>query len=821
MTESGAPGAAARWMESLWLDVRFGVRGLLQNPGITIAALLALALGIGANTAVFSVAQASLWRDLPYWEPEGLVTVWQQIPNWPSESPVTFHIFEVWRRRSRSFEELASLSPDRANLTGPGQPALVRRAWVTANFFDLAGARMAAGRGFRQGESRRKDRVAVISHPLFQGRYGGDPARLRQGIVLDGERHAVVGVAPPGFDLFGVYDVWVPAALRPPPPDVTLHGLSVFGRPRQGVSLERVDRELEAVSLDLAKVRPDIYAGVTVLLIPLLDLQGKEFRETLDILALFVACTLLIACADVAGLLLTRATGREREVALRAALGVGRGRLVRRMFAESLLLFLMGGLLALPLAVLGARALVALDPAGPPADGVPLSGGALLFTLGASLATGLVSGLVPALAVTGRRLTESLKDARRVTGRPAGWAARNLLVAAQVALTVVLLVSAGLLKQSFDRLRGVDPGFQPSGLLTLDIQLPAERYNEPASRARLFEEMLKAVREVPGIEAAALADPRPFRLVHRFQFTVEGVPSPERAEKTAITARTVSPGYFETLRIPLVRGRPFRDSEGSGTPRVAIVNEAMANLYWPGQDPIGKRFVYGSIADEPDIREISWMTIVGVARDARERRLDAPPGITAYALLAQEQDNWSTQDFSILVRTPGDPLDRFEGVREAVRRVDPALAAGSPRRLEDWMADSIAGIRYWSLLGQLFAALALILALVGIYSVVSYSVARRTHEIGVRVALGAQPWDVLRRVIVQGMVPVLAGLVLGLAAARFLLGFLEGQLYEVSLGDPLAYVVATVVVLVAGLLATYFPAHRATQVDPMAALREE
>lgn len=818
MTEPGASGAAARWMESLWLDVRVSVRGLLQNPGITIAALFALALGIGANTAVFSVAQASLWRDLPYRDPERLMAIRQWVPPLGLHVPVNFESFEIWRRGNRSFEEMASCSKAMANLTSPGEPALVLQAWATESFFRVTGTRMAAGEGFRPEDFRRRRRVAVISDSLFQERYGGEPSRLRQGIVLDGARYAVIGVAPPGFDLFQRYQVWLPDVFRPPMEDKSFHLLEVIGRLRPGVALEQADSELEAISRELAKRNPGVYEGVTVLLTPLPDFQGEENRKTVRILALFVACILLIACADVAALLLARATGREREVALRAALGSGRGRLVRRMLTESLLLFLMGGLLALPLALAGARGLAALDPAGPPVGGVPLSGGALLFTFGVSLATGIASGLAPALAVTGRRLTEGLKDAQRLAGRPAGRAARNLLVAAQVALTVVLLVGAGLLSQSFDRLRDVDPGFQPTGLLTLDIQLPAERYNDAVSRARLFEEMLRAVREAPGIEAAALADSRPFRPVPAFQFTVEGVPLPDPADRATLTARAVSPGYFETLRIPLVRGRAFRDSDGIGTPRVAVVNEAMANRYWPGRNPIGKRFTYGYDAPETPDR---WLTIVGVARDARERHLDTPPVITAYSLLTQELSDWSTQEFSVLVRTPGDPLESLEGVRKAVRKADPALAAGSPRRLEDVMADSIARIRYWSLLGQLFAALALILALVGIYSVVSYSVALRTHEIGVRVALGARPGDVLRRIIVQGMAPILAGLVVGLGAARLLLGFLEGQLYEVSLGDPLPYVVAAVVVLGAGLLATYFPAHRATQVDPMAALREE
>jgi putative ABC transport system permease protein len=818
MTESGAQGATARWTESLWQDVRFGVRALLQNPGVPIAALLALALGIGANTAVFSVARATLWRELPYRDPEGLVVAEQELPSLERAYPATFETFDAWRRRSRSFESLASLSSDSANLTGPGEPALVSKAWVTANFFDVAGMKMAAGRGFREGETRRKDRVAVISYPLFQERYQGDPARLRRGIILDGDRYAVVGVAPPGVELFGVHEVWVPDSLRPSPEDPTHHSLNVLGRLRPGITLERLDRELEAVTLDLAKETPGAYEGLTVRVTPLPGYQGEEIRGTLEILAVFVACILLIACADVAGLLLALATGREREIALRAALGAGRGRLVRRLVAESLLLCLPGGLLGLPLAILGARGLVALDPEAPSASDVQLSGGALLLTLGVSMATGLVCGLAPAVTATGRRLTESLKDARRLAGRPAGRATRNLLLAVQMALTVVLIVGAVLFKEGFDRLRGVDLGFQPAGLLMFDVQLPTEKYNDAGTRSRIYQEVLREVRKVPGTDAAALVCRPLFSQAYRVQFTIEGVPLPDSSQKFPVVARRVSPGYLRTLGIPLLRGRDFRDSDRIGTQRVVIINEAMANRSWPGEDPIGKRFTYGfGPIEEPDL----LMTVIGVAKDARERRFQGPPEPSAYSLLHQEQRTFATQAFSVLVRASGDPLDWAGPARDAVRKADPALAPGPARRVEDIASESIARNRFQSLLGQLFAGLALILAVVGIYSVVSYSVARRTHEIGVRVALGAQSGDVLRRVIFQGMAPILAGLVLGLAAARFLLGFLEGQLYEVSLGDPLPYVVAAVVVLGAGLFATYFPAHRATQVDPMAALREE
>ncbi|HKI05302.1 MAG TPA: ABC transporter permease [Thermoanaerobaculia bacterium] len=804
-----------RWLESIGLDVRFGVRSLLQSPGITVAVLLALALGIGANTAVFSVARATLGQELPYRDPDRLVAVFQSAPSLGGESPATLAIFEAWRRRSRSFEALAALSLSRTNITSPGRPELVQQAWVTANFFQTAGAEMAAGRGFREDEVRRRARVAVLSYPLFLERYGGQSAALRQGIVLDGTRYAVVGVAPPGFSLFGDWAVWLPDTFRQPPGDSGWHLLRVFGRLRPGASLEQADREMEAVSREMAKREPEVYAGWTVRLAPMRRVGLEETRRTLGVLGLFVVCVLLIACADVAGLLLARATGREREIALRAALGADRGRLVRRMLAESLLLFLAGGLLALPLAAWGARALARLGPAAiadaPRGQDIGLHGGAFLFTFGLALAAGLLFGLMPALAVTGR-LAESLKDGRRLAGRPGGWALRDLLVAGQVALTAVLIAGAGLLAQSFDRLREVDPGFRPSGIVALKLQPPSERYADPGPRAQLYRRVLEAARKVPGSEAAALVDALPFSgETTAVQFTVEGLPNPPAGKNLLVALRCVTPGYFEMLGIERVRGRLLRDSDQLGAAPVVIVNETMAAHHWPGQDPIGKRFGFGFPSTD------EWMTVVGVVKDTRRPGLTAGPALEAYRSLYQEPQSRA----SLLLRVPDRALEWTELARQALRQADPGLTGGSPTVLEELISPGLATSRFKSRLALLFAALALGLAAVGIYGVVSYSVARRTHEIGIRMALGAQLGGVLRRVILQGMAPVAVGLAVGLAAARLLSGLLADQLYGVRGDDPLTLTVAAVVIVSASLVATYFPAHRATQVAPVAALREE
>lgn len=796
------------WLESLWQDIRSGVRGLLRSPGTTAAALLALALGIGANTAVFSVARATLARPLPYRDPGRLMAVWQGIPAFGyKNSPATLQIFQEWRRQRRAFEDFAALSHNRTNLTAPGQPALVPQAWATANFFQVAGVEMAAGRGFQEEDFRRKARVAVLSHRLFLERYGGDPSRLGQGIVLDGLRYSVIGVAPPGFSLLGNYEVWLPDVFRPPLGDLGWHFLLVLGRLGTGASLEQADHELEAVSRALAVSEPAVYAGRTVQITPIRTVGLQEVRRTLALLGLFVVFVLLIACADIAGLLLARATAREGEIALRAALGANRGRLLRWMLAESLILFLAGGLLALPLAFWGTRF---LDRFGPAALAAPSEAGpnvgVLLFAFGLSLATGLLFGLLPALTVTGR-LAEALKDVRRLAGRPV----RRLLIVGQVALTAILVTGAGFLLQSFDRLRDVDPGFRPDGTLAVPIQPPSDRYSDPGSRAALYRRVLDLARKIPGAEGAALQDALPFSPNTSIQFTVEGVPNSPPGKNLMVSLRRVSPGYFEMMGIPRVRGRLFSGSDGMGTAPVVIINETMAAHYWPGQDAVGKRFGFGYPATD------EWMTVVGVVRDTRQRQLGLDFLLEVYRPLLQEPE----RSASLTLRVPGDPLDWVPAARKALRQADPGLTGGSPVVLEDLVSPDLAASRFKSLLALLFAALALLLAAVGIYGVISYSVARRTHEMGIRMALGAEPGDVLRRVILEGMAPVAAGLLVGLAAARILSGLLADQLYGVEAGDPRTFTITALVVVLAGLVATYFPAHRATQVDPLAALREE
>ncbi len=474
---------ARAWLESVWEDIRLSVRGLLRTPGITAAALLALALGIGANTALFSVASATLWRDLPFRDPDRLVFISQEAELGATmvPGPVTPHILQEWRRRSRTFSGIAGMSHTRRNLTAPGSPELVQISYVTANFLDVTGAKLIAGRGFRKEESRRGDQVALISERLFRERFGGDPGRLRQGIFLDEKPYKVIGVAPPRFAVYGDWDIWLPMEFQPTADNVGRSFVRVLGRRAPGVSLERAGRELESILESLARREPDIYAGWSLRLRPLRTDRLLEVQRALQILGLLVAFVLLIACADVAGLLLARATAREREIALRAVLGADRARLVRRLLTESLLLFLVGGLLGFLLALWGTPILAGLSPKPLQELDIGLDRRILLFTLTVSLVTGLIFGLIPALAATGRRLSEAIQEGRGLAGRPGGRLLRDLLVAGQVALTLILAVAAGLLFQSFDRLREVDPGFGAAWRPQHRVSSIAARFGEPGS----------------------------------------------------------------------------------------------------------------------------------------------------------------------------------------------------------------------------------------------------------------------------------------------------------------------------------------------------
>ncbi|HSK78701.1 MAG TPA: ABC transporter permease [Thermoanaerobaculia bacterium] len=805
-------------MDSLWKDVRFGLRTLLKSPGTTLAALLALALGIGANTAIFSVVNGVLLKPLPYPDPGELTLVWEKNPElgFPRFS-VAPPNFVDWRQQSRSFEHMAAIEFARFNLTGGEQPQAVQGARVSSSFFRLMGVEPARGRGFRPEEDRPgAERVAVISHGLWQSRFGSDPAVVGRPIQLDGQSYAVVGIAPEDFQFPSERQIWVPITADLASEGRGGHYLLVVARLKDGVSAEKAETEMTGIASRLEKAYPDSNTGWGIDVTSLRETMVEDIRPALVILLVFVSFVLLIACANVANLLLARVAAREREIALRTALGAGRTRLIRQMLTETMVLFLAGGALGLLLAYWGTKALIALDPDGiPRAQEIGLDGGVLVFTLLVSLATGLLFGLVPALSAAGRQLAESLKEGgRAMAGGVRGRAMRNLLVAGQVALTLVLLVGAGLLIQSFARLQAVDPGFDPEGVLTVSYTLPQASYAEEPRQIAFSQQIVERVKALPGVLAAATVYPLPLSGSNMvLAFAVEGRPEPPRNEVPSTNVRAVTPDYFKAMGIPILEGRAFTEREDERAPWAVVINRTMANKVWPGESPLGKRFTF----DDPGQPDTKWLTVVGVVGEVRHNAMNEEAGSEAYWSQLQNP----MPDAALVVRTSQDPATLAGPVREQVKALDPNLPIDQIRTLEELVSASLSQSRFKTVLLALFAGLALVLAAVGVYGVVSYTVAQRTHEIGIRMALGAQRQSVLRLVVGQGMVLVLAGVAAGLLGAWFASRYLEDQVYGVSAKDPATFLAVPLVLAAVAFVANYLPARRATQVDPLVALRRD
>jgi len=806
-------------LENVWKDIRFGLRTLVRNPATTLLAMLTLALGIGANSAIFSVVNRVLLDPLPYPQPDELVMLVESAPalGFPrfSVSPPNFDDF---RRQNRSFEHLCAYGRERFNLTGREQPEVILGASVSPDFFQMLHVDPSPGRGFRQEEGRPgQARVAVLSHGLWQRLFGADPKIAGRPVTLNGESYTVVGVAPRGFELPRRTEIWVPLALDLANENRGGHYLGAIGRLKRGVSLEKAETEMIGIAARLEKQYPDSNSKWTVDLIPMKEIVVEDIRPVLMILLVAVAFVLLIACANVANLLLARVASRERELAVRAALGASRARLVRQMLVETALLFVAGGLLGLLLAHWGVKALVALDPEGiPRAREIGVDGRVLAFTFLVSLATGVLFGLVPALSATGRRLYEALKEGgRAMAGGVHGRLVRNLLVGFEVAVALVLLVCAGLLIQSFARLSGVDPGFKPQGVLTARISIPEFKYPDEERQALFYGRLLERLAAIPGVEGAASIYPLPLGGSNMIlTFVVEGRPVPPPSEAPNTHVRMVSSDYFRVMGIPVVQGRAFEPRDRTGAEEVVIVNQTLAARIWPGQNPLGKRFTFG---DPEDPEDPGWRTVVGVVGDVRHDTLDQEKASEAYWPQAQGPST----DTALVLRTSGDPVQLAGPLRAAVRELDRDLPLERIEPMEEVVSKALAQSRFKTLLLGLFAALALGLAAVGVYGVVSYSVAQRTHEMGIRLALGARPGQVQRMVLLQGMRVVLISSAVGIAAALFATRFLRGQVYGVSATDPATFAIVPLVLLAVALLANWVPALRATRVDPLEALRYE
>jgi putative ABC transport system permease protein len=796
-------------MDTLLQDLRFGLRLLLRQPAFTLLVVLTLALGIGANTSIFSVVNGVLLSPLPYPAPERLVAVWGHHPDIGRES-ASLPDFLDWREGARSFEQLAAWFPTLYNVTGEGEPERVVGVRTTANFFQTLGISPARGRAFDRGEDREgKTTVVVLSHGFWKRRMGEDPAALGRTLTLNGVPHTVIGIAPESFRFNPDAEMWVPL-----PMDTQSNRrsdfLRVIGRLAPSATVEQAQEELRAVMRRLAEQYPDTNARWTVEAVSLHEDLVGESRPALLIFMGAVGLVLLIACANVANLMLARSARRQRELAVRAALGASRLRLVRQMLTESILLALMGGGLGLLLAVWGIDGLRAagLDLV-PGQTEIGIDEQVLAFTVGLSLVTGVLFGLAPALRLPGSNLDDTLRaGARGLTGGMGLRQLRGLLVLGEVALALVLLVGAALLLRSFDRLQRVDTGFEPEGVLTLRLLLPASKYPGDPQLAAFYEQLTERVAALPGVEAAGIINAVPLASGTPYNtFTIQGrAPDPNAVEDAETFS--VSPGYFRSLGIPLRSGRLLESQDGASAQPVALINETMARRFWAGRDPLGARV---------SLDATNWFTVVGIVGDVRNAALQKEPHAQLYFPASQ----LPRRAMFLAVRTTGEPMGLVGSLRREVSTLDPDLPLADIATMEQRLGRAAAKPRVNVLLLGGFAAVALLLAGIGIYGVISQMVVQRTREIGIRMALGARQRDVLRLMILQGMTPALVGIALGLAVAWASSRLMAKLLYGVSATDPVSFFTVPIFLAAVAFLAAWLPARRARRVDPTEALRQE
>ena len=809
-------------MDALLQDVRYGLRRLRAAPAFAATVILTLALGIGANTAIFSVVNALLLRPLPYAEPGRLVTIEHRYPGLDDmKAPVSAAGFADYQANTRSFAAMAVETGWGPNLTGVGEPERLTGARVSGRFFPTLGVAPLLGRALRPDEDQPgSNHVVVLSHGLWLRLFGGEPGAVGRAMQLNGESYEVVGVMPPGFrDFFNRRaELWTPLAL---PPDRYTDGqwtnewLNLVARLKPGVTEEQARTEMRTHADALRQRFPDDFPDRWSLLVTSLAEKGSgDTRPALLVLLGAVGFVLLIACANVANLLLARGASRMREVAVRSALGAPRRALVRQLLVESLLLALAGGLAGLLVGAAAVRALVAWNPGDLPwASDIRVDGLVLAFTAGVAVLTGILFGLVPAVQTSRSDLQSVIKEGGRgVHAERGGQTLRRSLVVAEVALALVLLAGSGLLLKSFARLQRVDPGFVPAQLLTFAVALPAAKYPSDTQRIAFFDQLFPRLAALPGVRAAGGTSVLPFGgNWSTGSFTVEGFTPAEDEPGPWGDIRIVSPDFLQALGAPLRRGRHLTPDDGPGRPRVAVVDEEMVRRYWPDADPIGKRITFG-----PDSAP-EWIEVVGVVGHTMHEGLDADARVQLYLPYAQRGPGQLT----VVLRTTGDPARLTAAARSAVRAIDPDQPIANVRTMEELVDTSLGGRRLAAVLLAVFAGVALLMAAVGIYGVMSFAVAQRTRELGVRVALGASRASVLRLVVRQGMGLVLLGVAIGAAGALGLTRLIASQLYAVRSTDPATFGLVALALVATALVAILVPAARAMRLDPVAALRDE
>jgi len=809
-------------MYSFLQDLRFGARMLRKNPGFALAAIFTLALGIGGNTAIFTITSSVLLKALPYNSPQQLISLDAQTKDGQSHC-CSLNRFDSVHDRSKSFSGVVAAANDNFNLTGRGEPLQVPSARVSADFFQVLGVTPQLGRFFlpEEGQAAGKP-VIVISDTLWHSRFGGDPNILNQTVALDGTPYNIIGVLPAGiqFPFLAPADVWTPRYFE--------HSLfttqrlrqgvgylTIIGRLRQGVTRQQAVAELNVLHQQYHQenpTAPDGDPGLSMVVTDLQDSVVSDIRGKLLILSGAVGVVLLIACANVASLLLSRALSRRKEMAVRAALGARRGALIRQLLTESVLLALAGGALGLGLSWAATKYFATLGNGNLP-QGMPIAmdSRVLLFMLAISVLTGILFGIVPALQLSKTNMNETLRDeGRGSTGGHRRVQLRGLLVVFQVALSLVLLIGAGLLVRSFSRLLRVDPGFDPQNVLTMNVSLPTVKYADAQKQVAFFDELTRRVSALPGVRSAAISAALPLVPKRITPVLPEGQPEVPLAERPFIIIEAISPAWFKTMRVPLQAGREFTDADKAGSPNVVIVNQALARRYWPNQNPIGKHIVLGR---QPASE------VVGVAIDGKNRSLALDPQVQLYFPFSQIP--WG--NMNLLVRTATDPHGMVSPVRAQIAAIDSDQPVTSIQTVDELMDGSRAQPRFILMLLGVFSAAALVLAIIGIYGVLAYSVAQRRQELGIRLALGAEKSDILRLVVGYGLalagVGIVIGLVFALALSWIMASVLSGVLYKISARDLTTFAVAPVVFLLIALVASYLPALRATQVDPNEALR--
>jgi putative ABC transport system permease protein len=801
-------------MDSIFKDIRYGLRSLLKRPGFTAIALIALALGIGANTAIFSLVNAVVLQPLPFPEPDRLVWVYGNIRNGGNRASVSPLDFLDYRSQNKTFAQFAASStlPVPVTLTGSGEPERLTASAVTGNYFDAFGIAPALGRGFSlENEKSGQDQVTVLSHALWQKRFGGDPGIINKTIVLDGKACEVIGVMSAEVTLPQTAQLWVPLNFDSSP-DMKMrkaHFLRPIGRLKPGVTLAQAQADTDLIAGQLEKQFPDSNTGWNLRLVSLRDQLVGPSRTPLFILFGAVGFVLLIACANVANLLLVRAAARQKEIALRTALGASRFRIVRQMITESLLLAIIGGALGALLAAWGVKLLVSLSEGSIPVTAnVKIDTTVLAFTLLISIVTGLLFGLAPAFRTMKVNLIDSLKDGTRGSGEGTlRNRTRSLLVVFESAVAVMLLIGAGLLVRSLIVLQQVDPGFDPNNVLSVRIDLSRGKYNTPEKSSNFFRELETRVSNLPGVETAGFVTELPLSgQLNDMPFTVEGRPTAGPSDAFGADFRRVNQNYFSAMRIPLLRGRNFTEQEVRQSDKVIIVSQQLVNAAFPNEEALGKRLITGMN---------ETYEIVGIVGDIRHQSLQGQPFAAMY------MPTRATGRMNLVIRTQSDPLSLVSGVRKEVQAIDPDQPIAAVKTMKDWVDSSVAGPRYRTTLLALFAALAMVLAATGIYGVMSYSVAQRTHEIGVRMALGARRVDVLNLVVRQGMMLTVIGVILGLGGAFALTRVMSTLLFGVTAKDPITFGVVAVLLIAVAFIACFVPARRATKVDPLVALRYE